>query len=63
MALHRFLIAAFSVATAFAGPGAWAQSTADTVVDVGAWLTRIHEAASLRNYQGTQVGTAFVTFR
>jgi sigma-E factor negative regulatory protein RseB len=55
MALHRFLIAAFSVATAFAGPGASAQSTTDTVVDVGAWLTRIHEAASLRNYQGTQV--------
>lgn len=58
MALHRFFLAAVSVATAFVGPGAWAQSSsaaADTVVDVRAWLTRIHEAASVRNYQGTQV--------
>jgi len=57
MALHRFLVVAFSVATAFIGPCAWAQATpaGNATVDVGAWLTRIHEAASLRNYQGTQV--------
>ena len=60
MLLRRF-IWAVGVAAAFVGGGAAAQGrvfAGDTPVDARAWLARVHEAASLRNYQGTQVFTA-----
>jgi sigma-E factor negative regulatory protein RseB len=51
MPLRRLLIAGFGLAVALAGEGVRAGGT----VDARAWLARVHEAASLHNYQGTQV--------
>jgi sigma-E factor negative regulatory protein RseB len=62
MALRRFLFAGVGLAAAVVGSAGWAGgSTAaegSAPVDARAWLVRVHEAASRRNYQGTQVVTA-----
>ncbi|MFZ5542128.1 MAG: MucB/RseB C-terminal domain-containing protein [Pseudomonadota bacterium] len=61
MVLRRFLFAGLGLAAAFVGSACWAQgraARADAPLDARAWLARVHEAASLRNYRGTQVVTA-----
>ncbi|HET9643187.1 MAG TPA: MucB/RseB C-terminal domain-containing protein [Burkholderiaceae bacterium] len=61
MLRHRLFATAFFLASAFGMADVCAQvrpGPTDTVVDARAWLTRIHDAASTRNYQGTQVYTA-----
>lgn len=58
MQLRRILLFAFGTAAALmSGAPALAQPMAPPEArdDASAWLTRIHDAASLRNYQGTQV--------
>jgi sigma-E factor negative regulatory protein RseB len=49
--MRRFIAAAFSLATAFVAP----EASAADALDVPTWLARVHDAAMLRNYQGTQV--------
>ncbi|WP_328577465.1 MucB/RseB C-terminal domain-containing protein [Ideonella sp. BN130291] len=56
--VRRFLLAALGLATTLMSVDALAEGRADMPVDARAWLARVHEAASLRNYQGTQVFTA-----
>jgi sigma-E factor negative regulatory protein RseB len=64
MALRRFLFAGVGLAAAFVGSAGWAgdprspSAGASAPLDARAWLVRVHEAASQRNYQGTQVVTA-----
>lgn len=62
MVLRRFLFAGVGLAAAVVGSAGWAGGSAaaegNTPVDARAWLVRVHEAASRRNYQGTQVVTA-----
>lgn len=63
MVLRRFLCAGVGLAAAFVGTAAWAggrvnNAESNAPVDARAWLVRVHQAASLRNYQGTQVVTA-----
>ncbi len=61
MALHRFFAVVFGTAAAFLSQAALCQGlarAADSPVDARAWLARVHEAASSRNYQGVQVFTA-----
>jgi sigma-E factor negative regulatory protein RseB len=61
MVLRRVFFAGVGLAAAFAGSAVLAEGRgahADAPLDARAWLVRVHEAASLRNYQGTQVVTA-----
>jgi sigma-E factor negative regulatory protein RseB len=61
MVLRRVFFAGIGLAAAFASGTAWAgggSGKAEAPLDARAWLVRVHEAASLRNYQGTQVVTA-----
>lgn len=50
--LRRFFAAAVTLATAFVAPDG---AAGENALDSQAWLARVHDAASLRNYQGTQV--------
>jgi sigma-E factor negative regulatory protein RseB len=60
--LRRLFVAALSVATAFTAlegrAATAAASAAATAPDTAAWLERVHQAASERNYQGMQVFAA-----
>jgi sigma-E factor negative regulatory protein RseB len=59
MVLQRYLIAAFGVFTVLASAAQAADApSVESAPETRVWLTRIHQAASQRNYQGTQVFTA-----
>lgn len=61
MVFRSFLFAGIGVAVAFIGSAAVAggrQAGAEPPLDARVWLARVHDAASQRNYHGTQVVTA-----